>query len=187
MSSPQDFAGVAGTFRTIARVAPRVEVGLSTIVGIVAAVGQYAGAVAVALDGSTTDAIPLITTATVTLVTVIGGRVAQAISAIKAAGLVEAAAPAPPNMQAIDLAIDTRRHARELERRVRRLEQPPDQAQDGAPDVADDRDSDEALEPAGAVHVAEPYPAGELDAALEDADHHGEEDRAGAPPEDERA
>jgi hypothetical protein len=89
---------VVATLKLVTELAPKVSVGLGTLLGIIAAVGQYAGAVAVALESSssTADAIPLVVTATVTLITVIGGRMAQAAAALKAAATVATPAPVTP-------------------------------------------------------------------------------------------
>lgn len=58
---------------------PKVSKGLATWAGIVAAVGQYAAAVAVFLDDpDKATALGPLTTATVTLAVVIYGRMAQA-------------------------------------------------------------------------------------------------------------
>jgi hypothetical protein len=82
------------TLTVVAKVAPKVEVGVGTIAGLVAAAGQYAGALAEALAAgeSSSTTIALITTATVTLVTTIGGRMAQGAAAVKALDL---SAPLP--------------------------------------------------------------------------------------------
>lgn len=70
----------------VVRLAPKVEIGFGTAAGIVGALGQYAGAVALFLtDTSDAGAIVALGTATATLSTTIAGRMAQAVAAIKAA------------------------------------------------------------------------------------------------------
>jgi hypothetical protein len=69
----------------------QISKGLATWAGLVAAAGQYAGAVAVFLnDPDKATALGPLTTATVTLVAVIYGRMSQAKEAVK-----QKPAPAP--------------------------------------------------------------------------------------------
>lgn len=77
----------------VVRTATKVEIGLGTVAGLVAALGQYAGAVGLFLaTDMDSAAVDVLTTATVTLVVTVGGRMAQAVAAINAVKPAAAAA-----------------------------------------------------------------------------------------------
>jgi hypothetical protein len=79
----------------------QISKGLATWAGLVAAAGQYAGAVAVFLnDPDKATALGPLTTATVTLVAVIYGRMSQAKEAVKQA--------APPPAPSVNVTLDGR-------------------------------------------------------------------------------
>lgn len=87
----------------IIAVSPKVTTGIGTIVGIIVALGQYGGALVLFLEASDQNAAlaPLIT-ATATLITVIAGRMHQAATVTKAAGMA-AASVGPARLMPPDL------------------------------------------------------------------------------------
>lgn len=179
-----------------AKVAPKVEIGLGTLAGLVAAGGQYAGALAEALAAGETSSttVALITTATVTLITTIGGRMAQAFAAIRALNL-NAPTPLEPiageldagvmaeavDVQARDTALGLTRRVRELERRAGIIgrgtaaDSDDDQAEDRGDEYSDAR-TFEAADDEGRGRI-EPGPA---EAAGDDALEPAYEGRAPA-------
>lgn len=74
-----------GTATVEVEVKPKVSVGVTTIVGFVAAAAQYAVAIAAFVESSHDEpAIGVLVTATVTLITTLGGRFSQATAAARA-------------------------------------------------------------------------------------------------------
>lgn len=79
----------------IVKVDPKISIGFGTVAGLLAAVAQYIGAVGLMLAGDlTAESISAMTTATLTLITVLAGRFKQADSTIKAIGAERATSPA---------------------------------------------------------------------------------------------
>jgi hypothetical protein len=89
----------------IITVSPKVEAGIGTVVGILAALAQYGGALIVFLSAANqSSALPPLITATATLITVIAGRMHQAASATKAAAML---GPLPLTDPTVGVAGDT--------------------------------------------------------------------------------